>query len=75
MKNDIKYKQGKMRVHITESVMGYYMCVVYNHIWVAEKWYTCLSSAKRGLERALTDLAVSAEGINYKRAMEEAGCE
>ena len=51
------------------------MYIYYNDCWVYYRWYTRLSSAKRGLERALTDLAVSAEEINYKRAMEEAGCE
>jgi hypothetical protein len=68
----IKYKHGKMKASITRGRAGYLMFISYNHVWVVDKWYTRLRSAKRGLKRTLNDIAFSALEINYKKAMDEA---
>ena len=53
----IKYKHGKMKASITRGRAGYLMFISYNHVWVVDKWYTRLRSAKRGLKRTLNDIA------------------
>ena len=70
----VTYEHGNVTAGIYRSIdtKQYYVLISYGRDNDLIRWYTKLSSAKRGLKRTLNDIAFSAMEINYKKAMDEA---